>query len=41
MDFGLLFQNRMISGPFELVEFGMLIPGIPLPEESQKGMRPR
>ena len=28
----------MISVPFELeqVEFGMLIPGIPLPEKSQK-----
>ena len=38
MDFGLLLQNRMISVPFELeyVEFGMLTPGIPLPEKSQK-----
>ena len=33
-----LFRNRMISVPFELeqVEFGILIPGIPLPEKSQK-----
>ena len=34
----------MISVPFELeqVEFGILIPGtpLPLPEKSQKGMRP-
>ena len=38
MDFELLFRNRMISVPFEVeyVEFGMLIPGIPLPEKSQK-----
>ena len=38
MDFGHLFRNRMISVPFELeqVEFGMLIPGIPLPEKSKK-----
>ena len=42
MDFGILFQNRMISVPFELekVELGMLISGIPLPEKS-KGMRPK
>ena len=38
MDFGLLFRNRMISVTFELeqAEFGILIPGIPLPEKSQK-----
>ena len=37
-DFGLLFRNRMISVPFDLglVEFGIYIPGIPLPEKSQK-----
>ena len=36
---GLLFWNRMISVPFQLeyVEFGIFnIPGIPLPEKSQK-----
>ena len=34
----MLFQNRMISVPFELeqAEFGILILGIPLPEKSQK-----
>ena len=33
-----LFQNTMISVPFKLeqVEFGIIIPGIPLPEKSQK-----
>ena len=33
-----LFRNRMIFVPFELeqVEFRILIPGIPLPEKSQK-----
>ena len=38
MDFGLLFRNIKISAPFELekVEFGILVPGIPLPEKSQK-----
>ena len=39
IDFGgLLFRNRMISVPFELeyVEFEVLVPGIPLPEKSQK-----
>ena len=38
MDFGHLSRNEMISVPFELewVEFGMLIPGIPLPEKFQK-----
>ena len=38
MDFGLLFRNRVITVPFELeqVEFGILIPGIPIPEKSQK-----
>ena len=38
MDFGILFQNRMFSVPFELewVEFEIFIPGIPLPEKSQK-----
>ena len=43
IDVGLLFQNRMISVPFELeqVELGTLIPGIPLPEKSQNGMRPK
>ena len=37
MDFRLLFQNKTISVPFEVeqVEFGMLIPGIPLPEKPQ------
>ena len=37
-NFGLLFRNGMISVPYELekVEFGILIPGIPLPEKSQK-----
>ena len=34
----LLFRNRMISVPFEVeyMKFGILIPGIPLPEKSQK-----
>ena len=38
MDLGLLFRNKMVFVPFELekMEFGILIPGIPLPEKSQK-----
>ena len=34
-DFGLLFRDRMVSVPFELesVEFGILIPFIPLPQK--------
>ena len=38
MDFGLLFRNRRIFVAFELeqVEFGILTPGIPLSEKSQK-----
>ena len=38
MNFGLLFRNRRISVSFELeqVEFGILIPAIPIPEKSQK-----
>ena len=37
-ELGLLFRNRMISVPFEpvWVEFGILIPAVPLPEKSQK-----
>ena len=38
MDFELLFQNGMISVPFELeqVELGILIPGIPIPERLKR-----
>ena len=41
MDVRLLFWNKIISVPFELeeVEFGILIPGIPLPEKVSKGMQ--
>ena len=43
MDFGHSLRSRMISVPFELeeVESGKLIPGIPLPEQSQKKCGPR
>ena len=36
MDSGLLFQNRKISVPFELMELRIFTPGIPLPKKSQK-----